>query len=61
MAIEVVRAFLLEGQRIEPGTVLVLDRKQERELCHYGKARPAPEPQPPAAEPARRTAKKDPA
>jgi hypothetical protein len=60
MAIEVVRPFMLEGKRVEIGTVLELDRKQERELCHYGKARPvAAQPAPADPEPAKR-GKKDP-
>lgn len=61
MAIEVLRPFMLEGKRVEIGTVLELERKQERELCYYGKARPAAaQPAPAEPEPARRGKKDSP-
>jgi hypothetical protein len=61
MAIEVLRPIMLEGKRVEIGTVLELERKLERELCYYGKARPvAAQPAPTEPEPAKRGKKDSP-
>jgi hypothetical protein len=60
MAIEIVRAVFIEGARVEPGTVIELDRRVERELCNTGRARPATQaPAASAPEAPKRAPKKD--
>ena len=43
VSVQVVRAFLVAGERIEPGSVVSLPRSVAAQVIHSGQAVPAPD------------------